>query len=302
MKSQAICVLALILGLTAVASRVAPLGQHREVFQPPKLTVDSDERIVPHLPWLTTEWNAKEDAPFLPVVDEVKPFRVFHGFDQSGTWPRKVEHAYNEWHSDCQNVVKLFRVSAYFGVLKEIDNGTARSKRFQQMWDEVHNGWLIIKQKPKSYWFVRQGYRACAADGDRHLFGDLPEKLLARNPLDRPVFCCAVEELWAEKPHWNEKLKVMKQVPGKGKEFEEFLLKVSGPIRKSEFWRPWDDTYMAEFYFAKAWRTRRRSDLQQAIQFNDAVLKVNPPEFGPKDSIVRYGKMLESMKQYMKYD
>lgn len=90
--------------------------------RPPIHWDEKNDRAVKQPAWLRFDWNPKADAPFKPIYEELAPFRTFNGFDTKGVWARKTMAAYNDWIEDPQNPVKLYRVSAYFGILNGVDN------------------------------------------------------------------------------------------------------------------------------------------------------------------------------------
>lgn len=277
--------------VTAAAQRAAA----PEAFQPPKRTYDADGRSFAKLSWVTTEWKPEADQPFLAVHREVSVLRSYAGSRTDRTdWAAKTKRAHAEWRVDSQNPVKLFAASAHYG---GIPPKSLTTPEFQKIQEELHLGWYVLRKPPRSYVFVRMGYRFCAGDGDRHLFGDLGKALLKRDPLDRMSFRAAVRELADERPRWSERKKTMVQLPGKGQDFEDFLLKVGLQMRGKDVWRPWDDGVISDIYFARAYRTKSRGALEEAIEWIELAIKNSPADFD-KTYLVEHRQMLDRAKQW----
>jgi len=270
--------------------------------RPPIHWDELNDRAKTQPAWLRLDWTAKADEPFQPIHEEVLPFRVFNGFDTKGVWAKKTMAAYNEWIKDPQDPVKLYRVSAYFGVLNGVDNATPGKTEFTERWSDVQWGWMTLKSGPPSRLFVRQGYRCSAGNGFRTQYGDLCKKLLASDPLDRSVLLAGIAELGAERMQWSKAKNRMYQLPGKGLEFEEFLLKASDRIRKSSLWRPWDEAHISDIYAVRAWRTRKNSDLRKAIDILEKSIKVTPAAHFDVKRMKNHVGFLTRMLQYMQKD
>lgn len=161
---------------------------------------------------------------------------------------------------------------------------------------------MTLKSGPPSRLFVRQGYRCSAGNGFRTQYGDLCKKLLVSDPLDRSVLLAGIAELSAERMQWSNAKNRMYQLPGKGLEFEEFLLKASERIRKSSLWRPWDEEQISNIYAVRAWRTRKKSDLRKAIELLEASIKVTPAAHFDVNRLQEHVKFLTRMLQYMQKD
>ena len=249
----------------------------RERFQLPDRTYDADGRSFANLGWITVRWSAVEDERFTIVNKEVAVLRTYAGSRADRTdWAGKTRRAYAEWLVDCQDPVKLFSACAYYGGVQPSLLGT---HEFQRVREDLHLGWYVLRKPPASYLFVRMGYKWCAGDGDRHLFGDLARALLKQDPNDRATFRAAVRELWDERPRWNEKTKRMVQLKEKGEGFEDFLITTGLRLRKTDVWRPWDDACVSDIYVVKALRTKRLTDWQKAAAYNESAIKNSPPDF-----------------------
>jgi hypothetical protein len=270
--------------------------------RPTILWDEQNDRAKTQPAWLRLDWTAKADEPFQAIHMELAPYRVFSGFDTRGEWAKKTMTAYNDWIRDPQNAVKLYRVSAYFGILGGLDNASARTPEFTERWSDVQWGWMTIKSGPPSRLFVRQGYRCSAGNGFRTRYGDLCQKLLKHDPLDRAVLFAGIAELSAERMQWSKAKNRMYQLPGKGLEFEEFLLKACERIRKSDQWRPWDGEQISNIHAVRAWRTRKKSDLRKAIELLEASIKVTPAAHFDVKRLQEHVKFLTSMLQYMQND
>lgn len=279
----------------AVSFAVSQSSKPLEMVQPPKRTHDADGRSFAKLPWVTTDWKAEADQPFLAIHKEVAVLRTYAGSRTDRTdWAAKTKRAHAEWRVDAQNHVKLFAACAYYG---GVPPKLLTTPEFQKIQQELHLGWYILRQPPRSYLFIRMGYKFCAGDGDRHLFGDLGKALLKRDPLDRTSFRSAVRELADERPVWNERKKATVQLPAKGLEFEEFLLKVGLAMRGKDVWRPWDDGVISDIYFARAFRTKSRAALEKAIEWNELAIKNSPADFD-KTYLVTHRGTLNRARQW----
>ncbi len=245
---------------------------HSERFRRPDLVDSGNSRINPNPKWVVDRWERMADKPFESVEAEVRRYRVFSGFASDESWEQKARSAYEAWRLDCQSTAKLYRACAYWAVAIELDQSFQKAKDFKdKKWDLIY-GWDVIKLPPRSYLFVRMGYRWCGGDGHRHDFGDISTRLLARNPLDRNVVRAAVNELWDEASMGVPK-------PDKGELFERFILDKLKALEKTELWRPWDYYLFASVYRTRAFRTKRRSDLDEAVKYNDLAQKKSPKEF-----------------------
>lgn len=296
----------ILVAAVGLAFQSAPRKNSQEFKEPAPFIFDSDARVLPKLAWVTTTWSVTDDAPYKIIASEVEPARAYRGldYDKEGKWARKVQEAYDQWFEDCQSSLKLFRVTAYMGVLKEADQTAARSKQNSEMWRNVHLGWLTVKNPSRSYFFVRGGYLATAGNHFRHIYGDLARELLKKNPNDRGVFRAAVGELFDEKPLWNDKLQKSVQLPGTGKQFEEFLLETGLRLKKTDpkNWRPWQDSYLGQIYLVRALRSKKRSDLKIAVGYLEAAIAGSPKNYAGLKELVDNRALLKEYGNYMKYD
>lgn len=277
-------------------------AQSRRFVRPTIYWDEQNDRAKTQPAWLRLDWTAKADEAFKAIEKEVGPYREFSGYDSKGVWAKKVLAAYNEWIKDSQDPVKLYRVSTYFGVLNGVDNATSWKPEFTERWSDVQWGWMTLKGGPPSRLFVRQGYRCSASNGFRTKYGNLCNKLLEHDPLDRTILLAGIAELDAERMSWNKAKKRMYQLPGKGLEFEAFLLQASERIRKSKFWRPWDDQHISTIYAVRAFRTRKKSDLRRAIDILEKAIKVTPAAHFDVKRMEDHVKFLTSMLQHMHND
>lgn len=220
---------------------------------------------------MTSKWIAAADAPFEEIDKGLTAVLVFTKFEDTGVWSAKAKRAYREWSTDCQNPVKLYRATRFYGIASEVDRDFSGDKEAKRMGGHLNEGWDIVKNPPQSYLFVRAGYRFNAGDGDNHNFGDLAVQLLKRNPADRGVSIGAMEEMWIER------------LLGKGGNsnstsvrFETLVIESMLKARKSAMWRPWDDVFLGKAYLCKALRTRKLEDMNKAIFYNEEAIRKAP--------------------------
>lgn len=269
--------LLLLSALMAIALGTTAQQGPAERFRAPDRIPDADGRTFANLVWVSERWRAAEDEAFRPVQKEVAVLRTYAESRADKTdWAGKTRRAYAAWLVDCQDPIKLFSACAYYGGVRPNLLGT---QEFQRIREDLHLGWYVLKKPPRSYLFVRLGYKWCSGDGDRHRFGDLAKALLKQDPNDRATFRAAVRELWDERPKWNEGTKKMVQLKGKGEEFEDFLIATGLRLRTTNVWRPWDDACISDIYMARALRTKRVADWQKAVAYNELALKNSPPDF-----------------------
>jgi hypothetical protein len=273
----------------------SPLLSERAFKRPTERTFIWDERRhAPHLHWVKLEWLPEADAPFQAVRDELAETRIYRGFDTSGRLRRKALRAYGAWRRDWKDPEKFYAACAYYLAAVGLDQKFREEELTKEVWTDLNLAWEIFPNPPSSYQFVRMGYLFKAGDGHAHIFGDLPNRLLERNPVDRGVLYAAVSELW------DESLMNRNQ-PGKGEEFEELLLQHALRFMESPYAHPWDAHLLARIYRQRALRTHSRAELARAVRHNEEAIQRSPPEFD-QTFLLRYRKWLGSDEQYMKHD
>jgi hypothetical protein len=284
----------MVLMLTCMPS--TSLCQTTDVFRrPDKRLTGEKARITPYMAWVTTQWDPKADAPFMPIRDELIGYRVFQGFDKTGKWRKKARDAHASWKRDWKNPQKFFAACSYFLAASGLDLTFSKEKDFQEILTDLNLAWEVFPNPPKSYLFVRMGYLYKGGDGCGHIFGELPYKLLERDPLDLAAVGAAVQELWDES-RWE------RRQGRRGAEFEEFLLKRLAEIKRSRYWRPWAEDLFSAIYHCRALlRTRSRADLQRAVDHNAAAIKSLHPEMD-KTPYLKARDLIQSRFQYMKHD
>jgi hypothetical protein len=263
----------------------APKG---EKFRIPETRISTENRIVPNPKWITTKFDAKEDIPFQKVALDYEQFKVFAKRDTTGIRVQKARKACKEWKEDCQNAIKLFRACCELGAARNRDFQFNESGEATKMWNELRHGFRILKDPPKSYHFIRMGYRMTTGDGERCVYSNLVNVLLAKDPADRPVLLAALREIYEEKPGYGGPV-----IPGKGKELEDLVLKGIEQLRKTKYWHPFDDTLVATVYYYKYMRTKDKTLLHKAIDYQERAIRAVPADFDKRG-------LLEGREYYKK--
>lgn len=225
-----------LLAIACGIGLIAELGAQRpEPFLPGTSRIPSSPfRSDPHPKWVPVQWDPGEDAPYRKIRSEVDlAIAQWNGGAVPGPWPDKAREAFRRWMGDCQNPERLFRASASLGVARTLDPEFATSDECARMTAYLDEGWSILRQPPHSYEFVRQGYLSNAGDSDYHIYGDLPIRLLDRDPQDREVTLAMVREYRSRKPV---------------EKFEQTLFRALDRVSKSTKWKPRDELTEALAY------------------------------------------------------
>lgn len=224
-------------------------------------------RTDPHPRWVAVAWDAEEDAPFLPIRREVEEATADpQARDTTHKWSRKAWSAFVVWGRDCQSAVNLYRVSAYLAAAEMLDPSFTDDKDFHKMKGYVDMGWSVLREPPASYEFARRGYLSNAGDFDHHVFGDLPYRLLERDPLDRSAVIAMTREYQWRKPV---------------EEFEQVMFAALERVSKTPAWRPWDDGNWARAHRSYGHKHQDASAYEVALAKARLAIAKTPPGWDP---------------------
>lgn len=245
--------------------------------RPPRgLTVVNGRPATPK--WVGTQWNQREDAKFGKIDAYVQSLG-----SEPSTLRAELEATYQKWLKDSQKPELLYAVSRLFARCKWYDSVHMQSTVLAYKWSNVTQGWLLLRDEPRSALFAKEGYRALAGGEYSVKWGDLFRRLSKRFPADRDVFYAGVAEARQERGvmDWNT-LKNHSD-PTKGEQFENMLFAYAEALRKTSTWRPWDDIVVSDIWLARFERTRRRADVERALKLFDLGYPHAPiPQFDPK--------------------
>jgi hypothetical protein len=245
-----------------------PTGwQRKEMFNQGNV-LHQDGRYDPNPYFATIEWRADADAEYTKIRAEVKPANLASNQNRGGGWSRRAKSAYDDWFSDHQNPVKLFRVSSYLGTATHTEEGYRESKAYILMSDYVNLGFSILRPEntPASYEFCRRAYIEKAGDSHYHLMKDLAKRLLRRAPADRNVAISMVREYFQRKAD---------------AEFEQILFAALFASAKTKDWQAWDDQWIARAMCAYGRQHEKKSYYDKALTYMDKAIAKTPRGTSP---------------------
>lgn len=238
-------------------------------------------RINPNPKWVPGPWKADADRPFRAVRQEVEPVLNGIAFDERGLWAGRARRALNAWKGDCQNPIALYRLSAYALTAKAVDQNFAKASQYHEIMGMSRLGWDILESPPPSYEFARMGYLVTRNDGCFHKFGDLPFRLLEKDPGDRSVLIALVDEYVWRKP-----------IPA----FEQKMFRALARARQDRRWKVSDDYFLAKAHWLYGQKNKKRGSFETAIGIVQAMLPKLPPGWKKE----WYDKFLEVVRIFQK--
>lgn len=227
-------------------------------------------RFDPNPKWVHVDWLTKPNQQLIPIrkaIDAVLARPPSNA--DAKIWREKLSAAYKDWFEDHQNGQKLFRISSILGVVSYLDREYAGSTEYRKMASDVNLGWSFLDKPIPAYEFVRRGYILNAGDGHHHKFGNLQQRLLKENPLDRPVILAMIGEYSWRKP-----------IPS----FENLLFGSLSKVTKTSVWKPVDNLSLAWAYRLRGQKHRNRADYDLAIKIVKGVRATHPNLISAKDA------------------
>lgn len=238
---------------------VAILGfmfaQPRDPF--PKYPSDiprSSHRTDPVPPWTVSSWNEEVDLPYREIRQSIeREEKQTPGIDHDQIWVGKAAVAFHDWHNDYRNPIKLYEASLTILTARRHGKDLGKNPEFEKARSQVNLGWSMLRNVPASYEYSRLGYIYNAGDFDFHKYGDLGERLIARDPVDRDVALAMIQDYVMRKPD---------------PKFENLLFATLNACSKTKAWGPWDYQRQGFAYRIYGQRHKDIASYKKAIELS----------------------------------
>jgi hypothetical protein len=165
-----------------------PIVGHREI---PFINGKDDPNPI----WVNVKWDDRSDAHYTKLRKERDQLFVqLRAIERPSRLVDQVKKSYILWYKDFENPERLFVACSDFVLARRAFPDFIKDKDYYLMSSNLDQGWSYIRKPPHSYEFVRRGFLFNAGDGDCHTYGDLPNRLLAKDPNDLDVALALVWE------------------------------------------------------------------------------------------------------------
>lgn len=142
--------------------------------------------------WVSAKWLDDADKPYRAIRKAIEKEAESHPkwTDPDGFYAKKSKQAFDAWHADYLNTEKLYRAMTYHLYVKGRSPAFVRaitdpySSEFARE-RKLSYGFIFIVAPVNSYEFTRMGYRVVHDSEVFFKLGDVGERLMARDPMDR---------------------------------------------------------------------------------------------------------------------
>jgi hypothetical protein len=222
-------------------------------------------RLDPDPTWVNAKWDVNANEKYKAIRKEVdSATAVFGAQDKNGIWERKAKAAFDVWSQDHRNPFKLYKATSYIMAFRFLDLSFSKSKDNINRLKILNLGWSYIRKAPESYDYVRRGYLFNAGDEHNHKYGDLPKRLLQRDPYDRAVVVAMAYDYLMMKPHAD---------------YESLMFATFERASNTRQWKPWDYYYWGWALRMRGWKHGDKSSYNLAIKVLQKGIKATPSGF-----------------------